>query len=100
MRAFDLPGLSATAALAQTLAPHLRAGDVIALRGGLGAGKTTFARALMEEHGLWVSAIWFIAKPRLRITANALHTQAEMDQLVEAMTAVREKLRDSVVQYA
>lgn len=60
----------------------------------------TFARALMEEHGLWVSAIWFIAKPRLRITANALHTQAEMDQLVEAMTAVREKLRDSVVQYA
>lgn len=48
MRAFDLPNLSATAALAQTLAPHLRAGDVIALRGGLGAGKTTFARALIS----------------------------------------------------
>ena len=48
MRAFDLPDLSATAALAQTLAPHLRAGDVIALRGGLGAGKTTFARALIS----------------------------------------------------
>jgi len=48
LRAFDLPNLSATAALAQTLAPHLRAGDVIALRGGLGAGKTTFARALIS----------------------------------------------------
>ena len=59
-----------------------------------------FARALMEEHGIWVSAIWFIAKPRLRITANALHTQAEMDQLVNAMVEVREKLGSAVVQYA
>lgn len=45
---FDLPDLAATTALAQRLAPHLRAGDVIALRGGLGAGKTTFARALIS----------------------------------------------------
>ncbi|MBX2865750.1 MAG: aminotransferase class I/II-fold pyridoxal phosphate-dependent enzyme [Leptolyngbyaceae cyanobacterium MAG.088] len=60
----------------------------------------SFARALMEEHGIWVSAIWFIAKPRLRITANALHTQAEMDQLVESMTAVRQKLGGAVAQYA
>ncbi|NJL87669.1 MAG: aminotransferase class I/II-fold pyridoxal phosphate-dependent enzyme [Leptolyngbyaceae cyanobacterium SM1_1_3] len=58
-----------------------------------------FARCLMEEFGLWVSPIWFIAKPRLRITANALHTHEEMDQLVEAMMAVREKLCGSVVQY-
>ena len=60
----------------------------------------SFARALMEEHGIWVSAIWFIAKPRLRITANALHTQAEMDRLVEAMLAVRQKLGGAVAQYA
>ncbi|MBE9067073.1 aminotransferase class I/II-fold pyridoxal phosphate-dependent enzyme [Leptolyngbya cf. ectocarpi LEGE 11479] len=60
----------------------------------------SFARGLMEEHGIWVSAIWFIAKPRLRITANALHTQAEMDRLVEAMTAVRQKLGGAVAQYA
>lgn len=58
-----------------------------------------FARCLMEEFGIWISPIWFIAKPRLRITANALHTQAEIDQLVEAMSAVRLKLCGSAVQY-
>jgi glycine C-acetyltransferase len=49
-----------------------------------------FARKLMYDHGIWVSPIWFIAKPRLRITANALHTREEMDKLVTAMTAVRD----------
>jgi glycine C-acetyltransferase len=49
-----------------------------------------FARKLMNDHGIWVSPIWFIAKPRVRITANALHTREEMDRLVTAMTAVRD----------
>ena len=54
-----------------------------------------FARHLMEEHGVWVSPIWFIAKPRLRVTPNVLHTKAEMDQLVDAMVASREALYES-----
>jgi glycine C-acetyltransferase len=51
-----------------------------------------FARKLMADSGLWVSPIWFIAKPRLRITTNALHTQAEMDSLVNAMVTTRDLL--------
>ncbi|NEP43101.1 MAG: aminotransferase class I/II-fold pyridoxal phosphate-dependent enzyme, partial [Okeania sp. SIO2H7] len=51
-----------------------------------------FARHLIEEYGLWVSPIWFIAKPRIRIVANALHTKEEMDRLVAAMVATRNAL--------
>jgi tRNA threonylcarbamoyl adenosine modification protein YjeE len=44
----QLPSLDATATLAKRLAPFIKAGDVIALHGGLGAGKTTFSRALIS----------------------------------------------------
>ncbi|MET4698478.1 tRNA threonylcarbamoyladenosine biosynthesis protein TsaE [Constrictibacter sp. MBR-5] len=43
-----LAGPEATAALAETLAKAARPGDVIALRGDLGAGKTAFARAFIR----------------------------------------------------
>ncbi|MEM1086595.1 MAG: tRNA (adenosine(37)-N6)-threonylcarbamoyltransferase complex ATPase subunit type 1 TsaE [Pseudomonadota bacterium] len=43
-----LPNLEATAGLANRLVPFLKAGDVIALHGGLGAGKTTFCRSLIS----------------------------------------------------
>jgi glycine C-acetyltransferase len=49
-----------------------------------------FGRALMRDYGIWVSPIWFIAKPRLRITANALHTREEMDLLVDSMVTTRD----------
>jgi tRNA threonylcarbamoyladenosine biosynthesis protein TsaE len=47
----DLPDEEATGALARRLAPRLRQGDVIALYGDLGAGKTAFARALVRALG-------------------------------------------------
>lgn len=46
--AIDLPNEAATAALAARLAAIARPGDVIALRGELGAGKTAFARAFIR----------------------------------------------------
>lgn len=51
-----------------------------------------FARQIMEDHGIWVSPIWFIAKPRIRITVNALHTREDMERLVTGMVATRNLL--------
>lgn len=47
----DLPDIAATAAFGARIAERLRAGDVVALEGGLGAGKTTLARAIIAALG-------------------------------------------------
>jgi tRNA threonylcarbamoyladenosine biosynthesis protein TsaE len=47
----ELPDEAATAALAARIARLARPGDVIALKGELGAGKTSFARAFIRARG-------------------------------------------------
>ncbi|HEX3863065.1 MAG TPA: tRNA (adenosine(37)-N6)-threonylcarbamoyltransferase complex ATPase subunit type 1 TsaE [Stellaceae bacterium] len=51
MAIIELPDEAATAALAARVASLARAGDVIALKGELGAGKTSFARAFIRARG-------------------------------------------------
>lgn len=46
-----MPDLAATEALGARIAAALRPGDVVALSGGLGAGKTTLARAIIAALG-------------------------------------------------
>lgn len=47
----DLPDLAAMTSLGQRIAAQLRQGDVVALSGGLGTGKTTLSRAILEALG-------------------------------------------------
>jgi tRNA threonylcarbamoyladenosine biosynthesis protein TsaE len=48
----DLADEAATARLAARIAGHVRVRDIIALRGPLGSGKTSFARAFIRAFGI------------------------------------------------
>jgi len=53
----DLPDEAATGRLAANLAARANRGDVIALSGPLGSGKTSFARAFIRARGLESSEV-------------------------------------------
>jgi tRNA threonylcarbamoyl adenosine modification protein YjeE len=52
VRAFALSDEAATKALGAQIAAGLTAGDVVSLRGDLGAGKTVLARGILEALGV------------------------------------------------
>ncbi len=88
-----LPSLAATERLAAALAAVARAGDVIALSGPIGAGKTAFARAFIRaatgDPALTVASPTFTlvqvydqAEPPIwHVDAYRLETEAEAEEL-------------------
>ena len=85
-------GLDDIGRLAELIALRLRAGDVIALRGDLGAGKTTFARALIrtllsdpdaEVPSPTFPLVQTYVTPRLPVTHFDLYRVTSADDLVE-----------------
>jgi tRNA threonylcarbamoyl adenosine modification protein YjeE len=88
----DLPDEAATTCLAADIGVILRPGDVVALSGGLGAGKTTLARALIRslagDAALEVPSPTFTlvqtyATPRLTVAHFDLYRIAGESELAE-----------------
>ena len=87
-----LPDEAATARLAEDVAAVLMQGDLVALSGGLGAGKTTFARALLRaiagDPALEVPSPTFPlridhALPRLKVAHADLYRIGDASELAE-----------------
>jgi hypothetical protein len=88
----DLPDEAATIAAAARLAGELRAGDLVTLGGPLGAGKTTFARALIrtllaDPHAEVPSPTYTLLQtyegPRFNIVHADLYRIADPAELAE-----------------
>lgn len=73
---FEALDAAATKAFASKLAPLLRAGDLIILTGGLGAGKTTFTQGLgaaLHATGTVASPTFIIAREHSIAATNIDH---------------------------
>jgi tRNA threonylcarbamoyladenosine biosynthesis protein TsaE len=82
----DLPDEAATERLARRIARLARAGDVIALHGELGAGKTLFARAFIGEADVpspTFTLVQIYESPRARIWHFDLYRLRSPEEAVE-----------------
>ena len=46
------------------------------------------ADILMVHHGIWVTPVWFVGKPSLRLIGSALYSRHDMDELVKSLAAI------------
>src|SRR5690242_5056225 len=100
----DLPDETATAALAARIAAMATPGDIIALKGDLGTGKTAFARAfirawvnqeevpsptftLVQVYDVGPTAIWHFDLYRIRAPEDAWELGIE-DAFVEGISLI------------
>ena len=94
----DLPDLEAMTALGERIARRLRPGDVVALSGGLGAGKTTLARAIIAALGhqgevpsptfTIVETYDALEPPLVHADFYRIETRAEMEEHVDGTAAL------------
>lgn len=67
-----------TARFAARLAPDLRPGDVILLQGGIGAGKTHFARSLIQARMAKAGRVEDVPSPTFTLVQTYEDDQAEL----------------------
>lgn len=94
--------LAETEYLARQIAPELRAGDTLALKGELGAGKTTLARALLRALGVEgevpspsFTLVQEYETPQLEVLHCDLYRIADAGELAEL--GIEDALRRSAV---
>jgi tRNA threonylcarbamoyladenosine biosynthesis protein TsaE len=86
LRRLRLPDAAATAALARRVAALAKPGDVIALKGELGSGKTFFARAFIGEEDVpspTFTLVQIYDRPRGRVWHFDLYRLDAPEQAIE-----------------
>ena len=97
-----LRSLAQTEDLARRIAPALRVGDTVALTGGLGAGKTTLARAILRAMGVEgevpspsFTLVQEYETPAMKVVHCDLYRVADPSELDEL--GIDDALRDGAV---